>query len=188
MPFDPNLINKKYYNPETREFYVIVGYDKDVDIYVSREIHNWINYYSGIMNSEIKSLIFSIEQFDKYLDKYYNDNKVLIEAYRKSEKSRIVRKSITAIIECNKMINTLKIDFNQREIQKAQKGIRRKCKILHRMMTQDEINELLDILKNNHICYISTLGSAAYKYYNLLKDRDKVAEFLLEETDNKHCR
>ena len=112
MAFDPNLINKKYYNPKTRQFYVIVGYDKDIDVYVGKEIHDWINYYSGIMNSEIKSLIFSIEQFDKYLDKYYNDNKVLIEAYRKSEKSRIVRKSITAIIECNKMINSLKISNN----------------------------------------------------------------------------
>ena len=86
MPFDQNLINKKYYNPKTKHFYVIVGYDKDIDVYISKEIHDWINYYSGIMNSEIKSLIFSIEQFDKYLDKYYNDNKVLIEAYRKSEK------------------------------------------------------------------------------------------------------
>ena len=89
------------------------------------------------------------------------------------------------------MINTLntlksKININQREIQKAQKGIRRKCKVLHRMMTQDEINELLDVLKNDHICYISVLGSAASKYYNLLKARDKAAEeFLLEETDNK---
>lgn len=177
MAFDPNLINKKYYNPKTRQFYVIVGYDKDIDVYVGKEIHDWINYYSGIMNSEIKSLIFSIEQFDKYLDKYYNDNKVLIEAYRKSEKSRIVRKSITAIIECNKMINSLKIfNNNQREIQKAQKGIRRKCKVLHRMMTQDEINELLDILKNKHIFYISALESAAHKYYDLLKDRDDIVD------------
>ena len=188
MAFDPNLINKKYYNPIRNHFYVIVGYDKDVDRYISRVIHDWLNYYSGIPNTEIKSFIFSIKQFDKYLDKYYNDNKVLIEAYRKSEKSRIVRKSITAIIECNKMINTLKskININQREIQKAQKGIRRKCKVLHRMMTQDEINELLDVLKNDHICYISVLGSAASKYCSLVKARDKAAEeFLLEETDDK---
>lgn len=178
MAFDPNLINKKYYNPKTKLFYIIIGYDKDIDVYVGREIHDWINYYSGIMNSEIKSLIFSIEQFDKYLDKYYNDNKVLIEAYRKSEKSRIIRKSITAIIECNKMINILKIKNNQKEIQKAQKGIRRKCKVLHRMMTQDEINELLDVLKNNHIRYISALESAAYKYYDLLKDRDDIVDKL----------
>lgn len=187
MPFDPNLINKKYYNPIRDYFYVIVGYDKDVDRYISRVIH-WLNYYSGIPSTEIKSLIFSIEQFDKYLDKYYNDNKVLIEAYRKSEKSRMVRKSITAIIECNKMINTLKgeINVDQREIQKTQKGIRRKCKVLHRMMTQDEINELLDVLKNDHICYIGVLGSVASKYNSLLKARDKATEeFLLEETDDK---
>lgn len=188
MSFDPNLINKKYYNLKTRNFYIIIGYDKDVDRYISRVIHDWLNYYSGIVNTEIESFIFSIEQFDKYLDKYYNDNKVLIEAYRKSEKSRIVRKSITAIIECNKMINTLKgeINVDQREIQKTQKGIRRKCKVLHRMMTQNEINELLDVLKNDHICYISALGSAASKYNNLLKARDKAAEeFLLEKTGNK---
>ena len=188
MPFDPNLINKKYYDPKTDHFYIIVGYDKDVDRYVSRVIHDWLNYYSGITSTETKSLIFSIEQFDKYLGKYYNDNKVLIEAYRKSEKSRMVRKSITAIVECIKMINTLKgrINIDQREIQKTQKGIKRKCKVLHRRMTQDEINELLDTLKNDHICYISVLGSAASKYNNLLKARDKAAEeFLLEKTDNK---
>jgi len=211
MPFDPNLINKKYYDPKTREFYIIIGYDKDVDRYVGRVTTNWLfNYYSGIASTKIESMIFSIEQFDKYLDKFYDTNKVLIKAYRKSEKSTIVKKSIIAIIECNEMINTLKSDIkfhhqaiqatqnnnriselndkikiNQREIQKAQKGIRRKCKVLHRFMTQDEINELLDIFKNDHTCHFSILTSTAYKYHSLIKDRDKVVEFLSNETDNK---
>ena len=182
MGYNSDMIDKVYYDYRDSSINIIVGYDKAVDRYITRKINMILGIYTSISMKELESMIFSIDDYDNYADRYYNNAKIQIDLYNNYnlENNRLLRKSIDSIISCYKTLKTGKL--TEYEYRKNEKGIRRRCKILYRYMLQYNIDILLEYFKENYnVCNTYMMEAFAKKYIIIKNDRPKVAEYLSNE-------
>jgi hypothetical protein len=182
MAYNSDMINKVYYDYRDSSINIIVGYDKAVDRYITRNINMILGIYTSISMKELESMIFSIDDYDNYADRYYNNAKIQIDLYNNYnlENNRLLRKSIDSIISCYKTLKTGKL--TEYEYRKNEKGIRRRCKRLYRYMSQHTIDTLLEYFKENYnVCNTYMMEAFAKKYDIIKNDRAIVTEYLSNE-------